>query len=94
MNGGQNTSAVCKTEKGIIWNASGILYFWKNLTARLKEWGFEMSPYKWYVASMMINEEQCTILWHVDDIKISHMDATMVTDVIKMLEAQMARRRP
>jgi hypothetical protein len=61
------------------------LLFWKLLTKRLTSWGFEVNPYDWCVANKVINEKQCTILWHVDDLKISHVDPAMVTDVIDRL---------
>ena len=35
----------------------------------------------------MINGKQCTIVWHVDDLKISHVETSVVDDVIKMLES-------
>jgi hypothetical protein len=55
------------------------LLFWKKLSAQLKEWGFEINPYDWCVANKMMNGKQCTILWHVDDLKISHVDPNAVT---------------
>jgi hypothetical protein len=63
-----------------------LLLFWKLLTKRQKSWGFEVNPYDWCVANKVINGKQCTILWHVDDLKISHVDPAVVTDVINWLE--------
>ena len=34
----------------------------------------------------MINGEQCTILWYVDDNKISHKDPKVVTEVIDIMQ--------
>ena len=34
----------------------------------------------------MINRKQCTIVWHVDDSKISHAEPEVVTSVIGMIE--------
>jgi hypothetical protein len=34
----------------------------------------------------MINGKQCTVLWHVDDLKISHVEA-VVTEIISKIEA-------
>ena len=50
------------------------LLFWKLLSKKLVEWGFEINPYDCCVANKMVNGKQCTILWHVDDLKISHVD--------------------
>jgi hypothetical protein len=46
------------------------LLFWRKLSSKLKEWGFEINPYDWCVANKVINGEQCTVLRHVDDLKI------------------------
>jgi hypothetical protein len=62
------------------------LLFWKLFTKRSKSWGFKVNPYDWCVANKTINRKQCTILWHVDDLKISHIDPAVVTNVIDQLE--------
>ena len=61
------------------------LLFWKKLTAQLQEWGFEINKYDQCVANKMIRGKQCTIIWHVDDLKISHVDTTVVSEVIKKI---------
>jgi hypothetical protein len=38
------------------------------------------------VANKTINGKQCTVLWHVDDIKVSHEDPEVVTQVLEMFE--------
>jgi hypothetical protein len=49
------------------------LLFWKLLSSKLVSWGFTINPYDWCVANKMIDGTQCTVLWHVDDMKISHV---------------------
>ena len=34
----------------------------------------------------MINSKQCTIGWHVDDLKISHVDSEVVDDILNKLD--------
>jgi hypothetical protein len=58
------------------------LLFWRTLTAQLQEWGFVINPYNWCVANKTINGLQCTIAWHVDDLKISHADPEVVSTII------------
>jgi hypothetical protein len=41
-----------------------------------------------------IDWAQCTILWHVDDLKISHVKPNVVTKVIKQLEAEFGIEAP
>ena len=42
----------------------------------------------------MVNGKQCTILWHVDDLKISHVDASVVSDVISWLDGEFGAEAP
>jgi hypothetical protein len=41
-----------------------------------------------------INGKQCTVLWHVDDLKISHESADVVTQVIELLEMEFGKEAP
>jgi len=41
-----------------------------------------------------IDGSQCTILWHVDDLKISHVNPKVVTNVIKELETEFGKEAP
>ena len=65
---------------------SGLL-FWRHLSGLLERNGFEINPYDTCVANKIINGKQCTVVWHVDDLKISHVENSVVDDVIKMLES-------
>ena len=48
--------------------------------------GFKTNPYDQCVVNKMINGKQCTIVWHVDDLKISHVDPSVVTSIIDKLD--------
>ena len=48
--------------------------------------GFTVNPYDPCVANKMINGKQMTETWHVDDLKISHMDSNEVKKYIKRLK--------
>jgi hypothetical protein len=60
--------------------------FWKKLTESLKMRGFTINPYDWCVANKIVNGKQLTIVWHVDDLKLSHMDPKVIDDIIKSLK--------
>ena len=62
--------------------------FWRKLTRFLVDCGFEVNPYDWCVMNKMIDGKQCTILWHVDDLKISHVSTNVVSDIIEMLQKE------
>ena len=54
------------------------LLFYRKLRKDLEELGFKVNPYDICVANKWINGKQFTVLWHVDDLKISHKDKTEV----------------
>jgi hypothetical protein len=70
------------------------LLFWRRLSSQLKEWGFIANPYDPCVVNKEINGKQCTILWHVDDLKISHVDPEVVTSIIDMVEGEFGKEAP
>ena len=72
-----------KLQKALYGTLEAAWLAWEKLAGKLQEWGFELNPYDQCVANKMINGKQCTILWHVDDIKISHVDQNVVTAIIE-----------
>ena len=56
--------------------------FNKKLVSYLNSIWFIVNPYYSCVANMLANGKQMTITWHVDDLKISYVDADEVTKVI------------
>ena len=45
-----------------------------------------MNPYNPCTAKEVIDDKQCTIVWHMDDLKISHhKDPEVLTNIIKDL---------
>lgn len=59
------------------------LLFYQKLRKDLEENGFKVNPYDICVANKMINGKQFTAVWHVDDLKISHVDTPVVDDFIE-----------
>ena len=55
------------------------LLYYQRFVKDLKSIGFELNPYDPCVANKMVNGEQLTIVWHVDDLKVSHKDKNVVT---------------
>ena len=59
---------------------------WYNLyVTTFKGIGYELNTYVLCVANKIINRKQCTIIWYVDDIKISHVNPAVVDSIIKEL---------
>ena len=70
------------------------LLFWRHLSQKLVDWGFSINPYDWCVANKLIHGSQCTIVWHIDDLKISHIDSTAVDQVIGLLSEEFGQEGP
>jgi len=65
---------------------------WYNLFLNtLVQLGFKLNPYDLCVANSQIKGKQCTIAWYVDDNKISHVDGTVVTEIIEKIEAKFGK---
>ena len=62
--------------------------FWDHLSNFISKMGFTQNQYDLCVANKVIDGKQCTIAWHVDDLKISHVDEAVVRQVITDLEGE------
>jgi len=51
------------------------LLWYELFSMSLQGMGFVLNPYDPCVANKIINGKQCTIVWYVDDNKISHINA-------------------
>ena len=81
----------CKLNVSLYGTLKAALLFWKKLSGYLKEQGFTVNPYDWCVANKIVNGKTCTIVWHVDDLKISHADSSVVDDVIESLRSEFGK---
>jgi hypothetical protein len=59
------------------------LLFWENFSGKLIMRGYELNVYDRCVANKIINNTQITIIWHVDDLKISHVCKEVLEQEIK-----------
>ena len=80
--------------KALYGTLKAALLFWRKLTDVLKSWGFEPNPYDACVVNKTIDGKQCTIVWHVDDLKISHVDKEVVSDIITKLSNEFGKEAP
>ena len=61
------------------------LLFYRKFVRDLTTIGFELKPYDPCVTNKTINGKQLTLVWHVDNIKASHVEAEAVTRMAKWL---------
>ena len=60
---------------------------WYNLfSSILVQMGFTLNPYDKCVANKMVNGKQMTIVWYVDDCKVSHVNPGEVTNLVNELK--------
>ena len=62
------------------------LRWYELYSETLHKEGFEINPYDRCVANKVINGKQCTIVWYVDDNKVSHVDPVVVTKIIDLMK--------
>ena len=75
-----------KAIKALYGTVDAAKLFYENLTHTLtKELGFKQNEYDLCVVNKMIEGKQCTIVFHVDDLKISHANPAVVTSIIDEL---------
>ena len=81
--------------KALYGTLQAALLFWTNLKKFfIDKHGFTENPYDGCVVNKEIHGKQCTIGWHVDDIKISHIDNDIVESIIKLLEREYGQESP
>ncbi len=65
-----------------------VLLFYKKLSSDLKAHGFVINPYNPCVANKTVSGLQMTVLWCVDDLKISHHHPKELTKFIDWLNTK------
>jgi hypothetical protein len=62
------------------------LLYYQRFVTDLKSVGFCINPYDPCVANKTVKGKQLTVVWHVDDLKVSHVLATVVTRMADWLK--------
>ena len=81
--------------KALYGTLQAALLFWEDLSGFLmNELGFQMNPYDLCVVNKMVDGKQCTAIWHLDDIKISHVDQSVLDVVAQSLSDRYGKHKP
>ena len=83
-----------RLKKAVYGTLQAALLFWNDLSAALIEWGFTLNPYDTCVANKEINGKQCTVVWHVDDLMITHVDPQVLQQVLAQLNQRFGKEVP
>ena len=78
----RRTVLYVKLQKSLYGCLRSALLFYEKLVADLNSIGLIINPYDPCVAYMMVNGNHTNITWHVNDLKILHVDAYGVKKVI------------
>jgi hypothetical protein len=78
-------SLVVKLDKALYGCIESARLFYENISKALLDYGFTKNDYDPCVFNKFIYGKQCTVVIHVDDLKISCADGRGVEDVIKEL---------
>ena len=91
-----NKSHLCESEQNDLRNFTHgtTILAEAILKGKLSEWGFKENPYDACTMNKMIDGEQATIVWHVDDLKISHKKEGVVRQIIADLDDEFGRISP
>lgn len=83
---------LCKALHGTLCTAQ---LFWEKLLSELiNDWGFTTNPCDSCIVNKTIDGKQFTICWHVDDLKLSHVDAKVMDLLISMMEEEFGQESP
>ena len=74
-----------KANKAIYGTLKAALLFWKKLKGQLEKWDFVENKYDKCTMNKLVNGKQLTVVWHVDDLKISHVDENVVNTLLEDL---------
>jgi hypothetical protein len=76
-----------KLQKALYGCLRSALLFYLKFVGDIESQGFTINPYDPCIANKVINGKQFTVVWHVDDIKMSHVDEKEVSKLITWLKS-------
>ena len=86
----QYITIYCKGKKALYVRTLNAIYgimkaallFYLTFVESLTSIGFVINPYDSCIANKVVDRHQLTVVWHVDDLKISHQNENVVTRMI------------
>jgi len=62
------------------------MLFYKKLVKYLQHYGFEINLYDPCVINKMVSEKQMTVSWHVNGLKVSHVNPNEIDHFLKWVQ--------
>ena len=92
---GKKKVIFARLNKNLYGTLQGAIQWWKNLSSFLiDELGYKANPYDSCVVNKIVNGKQCTIIWHVDDLKISHVEQDVLEELVTKLQNRYGKEAP
>ena len=76
-----------EAKKDIYGKVEASLLFWGKLSKISEEMGYKRNEYNWCIMNNNIGNKQCTILWHIDNLKTSHVDPAVISSIIADIDS-------
>ena len=74
-----------KVQKALYGMLKSALLFYERIRENLEKNGFKVNPYDPHIENKEVNGSQMTIIWHMDDLKVSHKDPWEITKMTILL---------
>ena len=78
---------VCIIQEGCLQHPRGITNLLGKNIQEPRKMGYQRNEYDWCVMNKIVKVKKCTILWHVGDLKMSHVDSDIVSIVLSDIGA-------
>ena len=77
-----------EAKKAMYINLEASLIFWTKLSKSLEKIVYLRNKYNWCVMNNIIKGKQWTIIWHINNMKMSHIDSDVVSGVISDIDTE------
>jgi hypothetical protein len=82
-------------QKALYGTLQASLLFWKELSTFLvSTLGFDFNPYDKCVVNKVIDGRQCTIIWHVDDLMLTHVSQEVLDHIVSDISKKFGKEDP
>ena len=76
---------------GLYGTLQGSILWYRLLASKLISFGFKINPYDLCIVNAIMDGKQCSVVFHVDNNKISNVDSKMVLKVIGIMEDEFGK---
>ena len=83
-----------KAKKAIFGCLCSALLFYELFMGELTRWGFKKNPYDACTYNKLVNGSQLTVVFHVDDLKCSHIKKSVVEGLLIQLLKRFRKETP